>query len=1162
MKRKFQKGGGFLSRHKRLLLIMKLTIFLVFSGLMTVSASIYSQVTKLTLDLNGVSILDVFKAVEAQSEFVFIYKSEAIDLNKKVNVNVVGITVDKILESVLQNSGVKFEINKKQIIITPDRTISSIQDGKIISNDVVQQLQKKEISGTVIDTKGNSLPGVTVVAKGTTIGMITDNDGKFRLSVPNETKILVFSFVGMKAQEVAITGKTTVNITMEEETVGIEDVVVVAYGTQKKVSVTGAVSSVVTKELKQSPSANLVGAMAGRLPGLITVQNSGQPGLEGFNIYLRGASTTNGQNPLILIDGVPRDNITTIDPNEIASVSILKDASSTAVFGVRGANGVILITTKRGTTETPQLNVTVEHGLQDFTRTPQHIDSWDFARMRNEALANDNLPPYYSQEAIDKYRSGVEPYLYPNTDWFKLLVRKYTPLTRYNVNATGGTDRVKYFMNAGYTHQGGMFNVEPKSKLGYDPQYKMDRYNFRTNLDIKVNSWIKSSVNLAGYIEKMNESGNLIGVNTYMIVVRGIYQMIPTTPGPLTIAGYGVPVGEVVTTPTNNINPSYGVLNRIGFRSTDRSNLNSSAALDFDLGWITKGLSSKAMVSFDSRSFSYTNGSKGLGYTRYYFNLKQVPDPVTGELKDQVTFTPSWAPRSYPLNLSKSSNFAYTINMQWAINYARTFNSKHQVTGMVLAQRDNSEALTGSSDLLLPYNMLGVSGRATYGYDNRYLVEFNAGYNGSEQFQKGRRFGFFPAASLGWVISNEQFMKAQKVVTNLKLRASYGKVGNDKLGNDRFLYLDNVAVANGGYSASLGLGKYINEDLIGNPMLTWETAYKQNYGVEMTLFKDLSFSGDLFFEDRQDILLTRGTVPALQGLPLGTVPKANVGKVYNRGYELELVYNKRINKDLSFNVRGNYNFNQNTVRNIDEPPYDPSYPYQYRRTGYSLSQNWGYKIDWGSVGKGYFTSQEEINNSGLTYTGIQPKPGDFVYKDLNGDKIIDDKDMAPIKYGYVPRVTYGANLSVTYKGFDLSALVQGVAQTSQYYTGFGVTESGEGNGSYVDYHRNAWTKERYEAGAKITYPRLTSASSSSSERPNDFFIMDRSYIRLKNAEIGYTLPQQLCKRVGAQKIRVYANGQNIFIWDKLRTKSFDPEQQSNLSIPIVRIFNLGANIVF
>lgn len=1124
----------------------KCIILLLLSFASVVNAQNPNQ--KITLSVMNVTIKEFIKQVELKTTYTVVYRDILLDEKKNISVSVVNKPLVEVLKMVLSSKALQAVFNNNTIIITKKNVEPQISN------------IKKVVTGIVLDEKGLPVIGASIMIPGSSIGVATDLHGRFSIEAPIDAKLRI-TYIGYEPKEELLKAGAEIKISLEQTLKSLNEVVVVAYGTQKKVSVTGSVSSIVTKDIKQSPSPNLVGSLTGRLPGLITVQDGGQPGMEGFNIYLRGASTTNGQNPLILIDGVPRDNISTIDPNEIASVSILKDASSTAVFGVRGANGVILITTKRGTTETPQLNITVEQGLQDFTRQPQHIDSWDFARVRNEALENDGLPLQFSKDAIDKYKSGVDPFLYPNTDWYKLMVKKFTPLSRYNLNVSGGTNRVKYFINAGYTSQGGMFNTETKSQLGYDPQYKMDRYNFRTNLDINMNSWIKSSVNLAGYVENMNESGALIGGETYKIVVRGLYQMLPITPGPLTIAGYGVPAGEVITTSSNNINPSYGVLNRLGFRNTDRSNLSTSISLDFDLGMITTGLSSKFMASFDSKSSALTNGSRGLGYTRYFFDLKQVYDPVTELNKDQATFTPSWNPQLYPLTLSKSGSFAYTMNLQWSVNYARTF-KKHLITGMFLAQRDNSEALGGSSDQLLPYNVLGVSGRATYSYDYRYLIEFNAGYNGSEQFQRDQRFGFFPAISAGWVISNEKFMKSQQIISNLKLRASYGKVGNDKIGSERFLYMDNLSVVNGGFSGSLGQGKYINENLLGNPLITWETAFKQNYGIEMTLFKDLSITGDLFFEDRQDILLSSGTIPALQGVPLSVVPKINVGRVDNRGYEIEMVYNKRINKDLSFVVRGNYNYNKNTVKNVDEPPYDASYPYKYRMTGYSLGQNWGYLIDWNSAGKGYFASQTEINNSGLTFAGIQPKAGDFVYKDVNGDKIIDDKDMAPIKYGYIPRVTYGINLSTTYKGIDLSVLLQGVAQTSQYYTNYGIEEWGEGNGSYVDYHLSAWSAQRFESGQAITYPRLTTTNSSSSHVPNDFFIMDRSYIRLKNVEIGYTLPHQLSKLIGTQKIRFYANGMNIFVWDKLRTKSFDPEQGSNLSIPIVRVFNFGANIIF
>lgn len=1133
---------------KQFLLVMKLTTLLLIIVLVQVSASGFGQ--KINLNEKNTPIKEVIQTIEKQSGYTFFYDTKDLP-EARVTVRLRDASIDEALKEIFKDVPLTtYKIVKNNVVL-------SIKEPNVKpeANNLIEVPPPINITGTIKDAKtGESIVGVTVRIEGTSNGVITDVNGKFTLKIPKPDVVIVFSCVGYDVQRVVLKGQLVLGIRLMPSLSKLDEVVVVAYGTQKKISITGAVSSVDSKILKQSPSANFVGALAGRLPGLITIQNSGQPGTEGFAIYLRGASTTNGQNPLILIDGVPRDNITSLDFNEVASVSILKDASSTAVFGVRGANGVILITTKRGTTGTPQLNFSVEYGSQDNTRHIQTMDSWDYAKYKNEALINDGLLPKYSQESIDKYKNGVDRFMYPNTNWYDLLMRKSAPLSRYNLNVSGGNDRVKYFVNANYTHQGGMTKTESKEKLGYDPRFKMDRYNFRTNLDINVNSWIKSTVNLAGYIEKVNTQGGTDGNPLY--AVYGIYFIPPTMPGPVTIPGYGVPADEVIS--YNDGNPSFGRINRCGYINTERSNLNSSLALDFDLKRITKGLTSKVMISFDSKSTSITKAIKE--FVKYDFTLKQVQDPVTGLMKDELTFVPRQTPQFYPISLSKSTSFAYTMNLQWMLNFERTINVKHHLTGMLLAQRDNSEAVSGSSDQLLPYNVLGVSGRATYGYDNRYLMELNVGYNGSEQFQSERRFGFFPALSLGWVISNERFMKAQNVITNLKLRASYGKVGNDKLGNDRFLYLDNVSVGGGGFSGSLGQGKYINEDLIGNPLITWETSYKQNYGLEFRLLKNLSFTGDLFYENREDILLTRGIVPALQGLPLNVVPKMNIGKVSNKGYELELVYNKQINKDLSFVIRGNYNFNKNIVKNIDEPPYDATYPFVYNRTGYSLSQNWGYKIDWESIGKGYFTSQEEITNSGYIFNGIQPKPGDFVYKDLNDDNIIDNKDQAPIKYGFVPRVTYGANLSVSYKGFDFAVLIQGVAQTSQYYSSWGVFET-PGPGNYYDYHRSAWTIDRFTAGEKITYPRLSSTGSSSLTA-NDFFIMDRSYIRFKNVEIGNTLPERWSKRIGTQKIRIYANGQNIFVWDKLPTRNFDPEQASSTSMPINLTFNCGVNIVF
>ena len=1021
-----------------------------------------------------------------------------------------------------------------------------------------QQLSA-QIKGKVTDSSGSGVPGASIREKESKNVTITDNDGNYQIKTDNPKAVLVFSFIGLETQEVAVNGRKTINVTLADNSEMLNDVVVVAYGTQKKVSVTGAVASVSTKQLKESPTSNFVGSLTGKLPGLTTVQTSGQPGAENYNIYLRGAGTTNGQNPLILIDGVPRDNITSLDPNEIESLSVLKDASATAVFGVRGANGVILVTTKRGENETPQLNVTAEYGLQDYPTVAQPVNSYEFATLRNMALMNDGLNPFFTPYQIQKYKDGTSPYLYPNHNWAREMIKTNAPMTRYNLNVTGGNDRVKYFLNGSFTNQGGMYNIESPSVLGYNPQFNLNRYNFRANIDVKMNSWIKSSLNLSGYIDNVNEPGSLpADPGNVLYIVIGAYQQMPNMIGPTIQPGYsGGPVGEVST--GQNVNPAWGLLNRTGYVNMDRANLYSSLAFDFDLTKITKGLTSKVMVSFDSKSTAQINAIRN--YNPYQYNLTQTTDPTTGAITDNLVFRPINTPQFYPLAVTKTTSFQYSINMQWVINYARSF-GKNQVSAMLLAQRDNSEAVSGTSDNLLPYNVLGTAGRLTYNYDNRYLAEANMGYNGSEQFAPTNRFGFFPAGSVGWVVSNEKFMENQKIVNNLKLRASYGKVGNDKLGSTRFLYLDNVNLATtGSFNPALASNQYVNEALIGNPLITWETAYKQNYGIDLTLFKDLTFNGDYYIEHRDNILISQGITPALQGIPVASLSKVNAGVVDNSGYELVLTYNKKINKDLSFTISGNYNYNKSTVINLNEAPNDPSYAYQYQQTGQSLSQSWGYAIDWNSPGHGYWTSQDEITNSGLKFDGIQPKAGDFVYKDANHDGVINSKDYVPIKYGNLPRISYGLTLSGSYKGFEFTAMLQGNAQVSQYYSAWAVWEN-QVDGTFFKYMKNAWTPDLYNAGAQITYPRLTSLGSSS-QAPNDFFIEDKSYIRLKNIQVAYTIPAKFTKKIGMQTVKIYANGQNLFLWDNLVTPNFDPESANQLlSVPIPRTFNFGVNIIF
>jgi len=1030
-----------------------------------------------------------------------------------------------------------------------------------------QQEADITITGIVRDQSKEPIPGVTVSVLGSGTGTATDMDGKYAITVP-EGSTLVFSFIGFQPHQVQVGSQSVIDVTLMEDISSLDEVVVVGYAEQKKVSVTGAIASVNTKELRQSSSASLANALAGRLSGLTSIQSGGgQPGRDDATMYLRGAATTNGRSPLILIDGVPRDNIRTIDANEVESVSILKDASATAVFGVRGANGVILITTKRGKEGEMDLNISLDQSYTSFTREPERLHSVEYMTLRNEASRNDGITtPPFSQAIMDKYANplaGLDPndpdyerkamvrqYMYPDHDYYRRLISRYSPQTRLNINASGGTDRVSYFVNAGYLHQGGNLKVEPESTLGYDPSSWLDRYNFRANLDYKITSALKSFLNIGSYIEEVNmpSAGLYGGGDTNWMMRDLLYQaqsILPITPGFTTIDGFGVEPGQVVD-PGYLDRSAFEIMNRMGYRNEVRSNLNASLGLDLDLGKIvTPGLSVRGMVSYDARS---TTAMQGYKTERLY--LAQI-NYDTDELSYAVK-----RPDESLLSLNKGADSRFNINMQAAINYSRIFAEKHEVGGMILAQRDNWESTAGE----IPFNLLGVAARATYGYDYRYLAEFNLGYNGSEQFAPDHRFGFFPAVSVGWVISNESFLKNHQVLTNLKLRSSYGKVGNDKMGNARFLYQSDITMG-GGPLGSLGLGQGVNQGLLGNPNITWEVAKKQNFGVDLGLIDDLGLTFDYYVENRSSILISRGTVPEFQGVPLGNIPRVNMGEVDNSGYEIELTYNKYISQDLSVGIRGNYGYNHNTVKFVDEQIRDESYVHRYRSTGYSIGQAWGYRIDY-SNGNGIFNSQEELDafKESTRYGFGEPRLGDFKYSDLNGDGVVDDKDQTPIGYSSIPRVTYGFGLNLQYKNFDFSVFLQGVGKYSGNYSQQGVYEYIT-QGTYFDYHKSAWTPERYAEGAEISYPAL-STHSTTNHVANDFFVMDRSFMRLKNLEVAYTLPSNALSMIGLNAVRIYVGGQNLFTWDKLRMGHLDPENNDPLGYPVTKMINFGFNASF
>ncbi|MGN0002598.1 MAG: SusC/RagA family TonB-linked outer membrane protein [Sphingobacterium composti] len=1010
-----------------------------------------------------------------------------------------------------------------------------------------------KVSGKIVESgTGTAIPDVTILFAESNIKTSSDSNGDFEISIP-KSGVLIFRIIGYEEQRLFVKPGEKIEVELSVSDQDIDEVVVVGYGQQKKVSVTAAISTIETKDLKQSAAPNLASALSGRLPGLTTVQTSGQPGNDLVNLYLRGVGTLNDASPLILIDGVPRSNISKMDPNEVESVSILKDASATAAFGVRGANGVILITTRRGQAGKSELNISLDRTYHGFLAKAERLHSWEFAELRNQAFMNDNptalesdLP--FTPYMIEMYRSGEDRVFYPDRDVFHDYFKNWAPQTRLNSNFNGGGDKFTYFLNVGYIGQGGNFKTEPEENLGYDPSYKMDRYNFRGNIDYKIASNLKASLNIATYLERMNtpQTVALFGGNNDNMVANMIaytWATPPTDVGPLTVDGYGVPAGEVIAQSGQDRN-TYGEINRRGYRQEMNNNLNSSFNLDWGMDFITKGLSMKGLVAFDSQGRTVLQGVKALD--SYSFRVARDPSQSNSYAPLRTNEDPAIA-------LSKSMETRYYTNYQISLNYSRVF-GKHNITGMALMQRDNWDQYGAG----LPYNIVGFVGRTTYNYDYRYLAEFNYGYNGSEQFAPANRFGSFPAFSVGWVASNESFLKENPVITNLKIRGSFGLTGNDKLGGSRFLYQSFLNMT-GGIFSSLGRGQSVSQGALGNEAIQWEIAKKSNIGVDLELFKSLSLTVDFFQENRDKILISRRTIPVLQGVPLGNIPKVNIGKVDNKGFEAELTYRKSLSPNLSILAKGNFAYNNNTVVFADEVRYGEDYAYQYRSTGFSIGQNFGYEIDY-SNGNGYINTQEELDNLVDYQIGGTPRLGDFKYKDITGDGVINDRDLVPIGKPSIPRVSYGLSGAVTYKQFDVSFLISGVGQTHRHTNGWGVTELGL-VGFYSGWHRQAWTKERYENGEEILYPAL-SISEGVNHLANSVFIMNRSFLRLKNIELGYYLPKSLLDPIGVERVRVYINGNNLLTFDKMPIDTVDPEQPGVLAYPITKMFNFGLNVAF
>lgn len=1007
--------------------------------------------------------------------------------------------------------------------------------------------QTKQVTGVVKDATGETVIGASVVEKGTTNGVITDFDGVFKLTV-SENAVLQISYIGYQTQEVKVAGKTTLDITLREDTEMLEEVVVVGYGAQKKESVIGAISQVTSKDLLSTPSANISQAISGKITGVITSQTSGAPGADDAQIYIRGRATFAGDaQPLVLVDGVER-SFSQIAPDDIETISVLKDASATAVYGVRGANGVMLITTKRGKEQKPVVSLTANWQIQSPTRKDTYLDSYQSVMLLEEALANDGLPSQFSADNIEMYRrsvagelSGRDAMLYPNVDWYDQVLSNTAPAQRYNVSVTGGTKRMRYYASGEFYDQKSIVKNLSNDQFGNTSSPGFRRYSFRANTDFFLTTDLTFSVNFGTRFEERRGPNTNDSDPNY----SEIFYELNHTPGWLFPVSYSIPNGESTRTlyagTSQYQNNIVARLTEAGYYKSTNVVNETNFIVDYKMDWLTEGLSVKGMLSFDYENLHRNN------YTRNF---------ATYELNDPANYESLTAYNKFNTDteLTHGSEFTsiYKLYMEAQVNYARKF-GKHDVTAMALYMQNDYRS---KADLAKRYQ--GLVGRVTYAWDDRYLAEFNAGYNGSENFMKGKRFGFFPAFSIGWRLSNEPFMqKYSDWLNNLKIRASYGQVGNDVYQvngvQQRFLYEQKWSqITNDYYFGTTGqTGIY--DAQYPNYGVTWERAHKYNVGIEFGFFNGmLTGNVDVFYEKRNDILTTYLTRPEWVGVVMAA---ANLGKTKNQGYEIELKHSNHIGSDFHYTIGFNFSHARNEILSMDEPSIKTDYR---KREGHPINQYFGLICD------GYVTQADlDSDNLPVSRFSSDVKVGDLKYRDMNQDGFIDDRDETFIGYSDIPENMYALNLSANYKNWGFSVMFQGVDHVSRYYDAEAMFAFING-GKVKEHHLERWNPAESEAYnlAHAKYPLLHyNDYGDHNQRQNSYFLKNGAFLRLKNIELSYTLPERWSHKVGMSDCRLYINANNLVTWDHLDGLT-DPESNGSNRFPIMKTVNFGVNIKF
>jgi TonB-linked SusC/RagA family outer membrane protein len=1104
---------------RKLLLIMKLSSFLLFICVASFGATGYSQSEHVSIKLKDAKLKDFFGAVEQQTSYKFLYRDDAVE-KIIVNLDESDKPLDQVLDIALANAGLSYKIFTNNLIV-------------IASKDV---LQEKPVTGDVKDAAtGEPLPGVYVVLKGTATGVITGVDGTFSIKVPDGTGTLVFSSVGYTTQEIPVEGRTSISVQLAISTTSLDEVVVVGYGTQKKSTVTGSVASMKSSQLTIAPIASLSNSLAGQLPGLISLQSSGQPGFDQAALSIRGFS-----GALVIVDGIESD-FNNIDANEIESVSILKDGAA-SIYGARAGNGVILITTKRGKNEKPIITLNTSYTMQGITAMPKPSSAGQYAEMQSETWLQSGKDPSlvpFTKEQILKYYNGGDP-LYPNTDWYNELVRTWAPQAQTNLSVRGGSERIKYYGFLGWLKQ------ETVWKNGGGDY---NRYNIQSNIDAKITDNLSLQFDLSSIIENRHFPWRPMaeGSNT---VWQDFWNTLPIYPATLPDPAKETYNGGEAQFMTNR--------SKAGYNNQDAQNLKASLALNYNFSFI-KGLSAKAFVNGTQNFYANKNFTRpGFFYTY---------DPAS----EIYTLKASLGSKAAD-NQSKSQD--RTLTGQFSLYYDREFGSDHHLTALALyevidfksdyisAFRQNF--LTPAIDQLFAGSSAGWTndgsanewgrasyvGRINYSYKDKYLLETILRADASAKFPPENRWGYFPSVSLGWRLSKENFMSGLSNIDELKLRASYGQSGNDAVGNFQYLtgyqyghlYILDAAIQQGLVSTGLP-----------NPDLTWEKISIMNAGVDFSLFqRKLYGEGDAFYRTRSGIPATRiATLPSTFGSPL---PPENLNSLNDRGFEFKAGSAGRgLGNELIYDVSGFISWSQSKWDHFEEPDYtDPDQQRIYTKSGTYTDRQFGYISD------GLFTSQAQID--ALPYDmdmqgNVSLRPGDIIYKNTNGDDKLDWKDQVEIGKGTVPHWMMGFSVNLKYKNFDFNSLFQGAFG---YYNYVNIVHGGLMPAIVYDLR---WKEETNDAGALI--PRL--GGSPTNNYVSDYYYKKAGYLRWKTLSFGYSLPKQWVEKIRLQQLRIYFAGVNLLTFDKLKDYGIDPEAPSGNGAyyyPQQRTLTFGINMSF